>query len=258
MTAPLVSIILATNDRPTFLPIALRCYAEQTCPDRELIVVDSGAHFPVDEALVDSVGGRVLRVPPGTPLGQKLNLGIASASGLFIQKMDDDDYYAPTATERLIDALGGPALLYTPRALAGVSPYSLLLLKDWDLRYAPRGNTPGATLCFPRALWEELPFAPVRNHEDSNFMIAHHRIGNELRRVPEPDLLISIRHTGIAVDRAHIWVKNASRGADDYDPDGHIKAFARHRKRPEDVLPAWALDIYQRIRSSSVPGKDEE
>ena len=93
---PLVSVVLPTRDRPRLLSIALACYARQTYQNRELIVVDDGDSAPVDAAAVEAVGGRVLRVPPGLALGSKLNVGIEQARGAFIQKMDDDDFYAPT------------------------------------------------------------------------------------------------------------------------------------------------------------------
>src|SRR5438067_6968685 len=94
MVNQLISVVMATHERPHLLPIALRCYQEQTWPERELVVVDDGERFPVREALVRSVGGRLLRVPPGTMLGTKLNLGLEVLHGTFCQKMDDDDWYA--------------------------------------------------------------------------------------------------------------------------------------------------------------------
>jgi hypothetical protein len=60
---PLVSVVLTTRDRPRFLSIALRCYAAQTYPHRELIVVDDGSRFLADEAAVREVGGRPVPLP---------------------------------------------------------------------------------------------------------------------------------------------------------------------------------------------------
>src|SRR5688500_4978455 len=94
-SAPLVSVILTTRDRPRLLSVALACYRHQTYPNRELVVVDDGAEFPADAAAVAAVGGRLVRAEPGTPLGSKLNQGASVAQGLLCQKMDDDDWYAP-------------------------------------------------------------------------------------------------------------------------------------------------------------------
>ena len=81
-------MVLTTRDRPGFLQVALACYQHQTYPLRELIVIDDGDQFPADESSVEAVGGRLIRVPPGTPLGTKLNLGLGEARGWLCQKMD--------------------------------------------------------------------------------------------------------------------------------------------------------------------------
>src|SRR5437588_4425764 len=91
---PLVSVVMATHERPHLLPVALRCYREQTYPSRELVVVDDGTRFPAAEAQIAAAGGRLLRVQPGTPLGAKRNLGLEASSGELSITMDDD-YYAP-------------------------------------------------------------------------------------------------------------------------------------------------------------------
>src|SRR5262245_36826549 len=101
---PLVSVVLATRERPRFLALALACYQHQTYQPRELIVVDDGDEFPADARAVKAVGGRLIRLPPGTPLGVKLNEGIQLARGVLCQKMDDDDWYGPTFLETLVTA----------------------------------------------------------------------------------------------------------------------------------------------------------
>src|SRR4051794_28154272 len=101
---PLVSVVLATHERPAFLPLALACYRQQTYPNRELIVVDDGADYPVAAADVAACGGRLLRYEPGTPLGAKINLGLRQAAGPLCLKMDDDDWYAPDFLNTLVAA----------------------------------------------------------------------------------------------------------------------------------------------------------
>lgn len=76
---PFVSVVLTTQDRSRLLSIALACYAHQTYGERELVVVDDGDRFPADSHAVAAVGGRLIRVPPGTPLGTKLNVGVRGA-----------------------------------------------------------------------------------------------------------------------------------------------------------------------------------
>src|SRR5438045_4215489 len=111
---PLVSCVLVTRDRPGFFRQALRCFAAQDYPNKELIVVDDGG-TPVD-TLCDGVPGvRYLRLEEFRPTGTKLNLGVDAARGDILQKLDDDDYYAPgflsSAAARLARARRSDALV---------------------------------------------------------------------------------------------------------------------------------------------------
>jgi len=78
---PLVSVILPTRDRPRLLDLALGYYRDQTYPRRELIVVDDGELFPADRKAIEALDGHLIRMPPGTPLGNKLNAGVDQANG---------------------------------------------------------------------------------------------------------------------------------------------------------------------------------
>jgi glycosyltransferase involved in cell wall biosynthesis len=120
---PLVSVVLATRDRPRFLPLALAGYRQQTYPHRELIVVDDGERFPADETAVAAAGGCVLRLLPGTPLGAKLNAGIESARGDLIQKLDDDDWYGPPFIAAMVATLATSWEFTCQPALVFLSPF---------------------------------------------------------------------------------------------------------------------------------------
>src|SRR6476620_4574678 len=101
---PKVSVILTTRDRPGLLRIALRCYTHQAYPQKELVVLDDGSHWPADSEAVGEAGGRLIRVEPGTPLGTKLNRGVEVSGGALCQKMDDDDRYAPNFLQHMVNA----------------------------------------------------------------------------------------------------------------------------------------------------------
>src|SRR5262249_49891845 len=59
--APRISCIMPTRDRRSFVPLALRCFAAQDYPDRELILVDDGAD-PVADLAEGVPGVRYVRV----------------------------------------------------------------------------------------------------------------------------------------------------------------------------------------------------
>src|SRR4051812_45905269 len=100
---PLVSVVLITRDRPLLFSVALRCYEHQTYEPRELIVVDDGLESPADRTAIEALGGRLITVAPGTPLGIKLNVGIEAARGRFCMKMDDDDWYGPDYISTMVE-----------------------------------------------------------------------------------------------------------------------------------------------------------
>src|SRR4051812_30983755 len=102
---PLVSAVLTTRDRPRFLSQALKCFRHSLYPNRELIVVDDGEVYPVDKTAVETEGGRLIRVAPGTSIGEKLNRGLEFARGQWCQKMDDDDWYGPSYLSLMMQAM---------------------------------------------------------------------------------------------------------------------------------------------------------
>ena len=96
----MISSICASN-RPAFIPRVVAQWLVQTCPDRELVIVQNAdeAPAPVTAGIVSVIA------PAGTLLGAKLNLGIAAAHGDLFHKWDDDDMYAPGFLARGIAAL---------------------------------------------------------------------------------------------------------------------------------------------------------
>lgn len=248
---PHISVILATRDRPRFLPLALACYQQQTWPihDRELLVVDDGERHPVAEADVTAAGGRLVRVPPGTPLGSKLNAGIAEAHGRFIQKMDDDDWYAPTFLAEMQATLMEAWQDRCRPTLLFLSPFLFFSLADWELRRSVPNHLPGATLHFPRTLWEEQPFRPLFGDEDTWFLLDHQRRGVARLTCPARDAFLAVRHTAVTADRSHTWTHQMSGSLlEDY-----TSKLEQDPRAPDALLPPWAVTAYQRIRAGVEP-----
>jgi glycosyltransferase involved in cell wall biosynthesis len=254
MTAarPHISVILATRDRPRFLPLALACYQHQTWPDteRELIVVDDGDQHPVMDAAVEAVHGRLLRVPPGTPLGSKMNVGIAAARGRFIQKMDDDDWYAPAFLVEMQATLADAWQDSCRPTLLFLSPFLFFDLAAWELRRSMPNRLPGATLHFPRTLWEEQPFRPLFGDEDTWFLLDQQRRGAVRLTCAARDSFLAVRHTAVAAERGHTWTHQMSGSRlEDYTSN-----LERDSRAPEDLLPPSAVAAYQQIRAGVTAG----
>jgi glycosyltransferase involved in cell wall biosynthesis len=243
---PRISVILTTRDRPRFLPVALAGYRQQTYPepDRELIVVDDGDRFPADPAEVAAVGGQLLSLPSGTPLGSKLNAGIEIARGRLIQKMDDDDWYGPGFLAAMVERLDTAWRDACRPTLVFLSPFLFFDLARWEIRRSLSGHLPGATLLFPRDLWDEQPFRPLPGDEDVWFLFDQARLGASTLTVDAIDTYLAVRHAGLSLDRGHTWTHQGSGEAlDDYTL--RLEPYGRS---PEELLPAWVITAYRAMR----------
>lgn len=239
--APLVSVILTTRDRPRFLKIALRCFAHQTYAPRELVVVDDGMRWPADQEAITAVGGRLIRVEPGTPLGTKLNRGIAESAGLLCQKMDDDDWYAPAFLERLVQVWQDSQRRVSWPLVMGCAPHQLFDLHRWEIR-SNLGGVAGGTLFFTREVWEQCPFRDIVKAEDGWFILDQRRLGVRLLTVDGAGAFLLVRHRSVSVDRGHTWRYWAHQTVEEV-----FQQLPAH-DRPEAMLPAWAIEAYSEIR----------
>lgn len=183
----LVSCILPTCNRRTFVQQALKNFSLQNYPDRELIVVDD-SDIPVGD-LCDSLPNvNYIRLDSRTPTGAKLNIGIEAAQGDILQKLDDDDYYGTDflslAAERLCQS-------ENPRALVVWCCFPVLIAGENELFYSGHGWKAGGTFCFRRELWQQNHFQERFRSSDSWFIRDNQP---ELLRVCAPDQYILVRH----------------------------------------------------------------
>jgi glycosyltransferase involved in cell wall biosynthesis len=243
---PLVSVVLTPRDRPGLLPIALRCYASQTYPYRELIVVDDGGLFPADEDAVAAVGGRLTRVATGASIGDKLNHGVDLARGALCQKMDDDDWYAPEFLDTMVSAYLDRRHDVCRPTVAFLAPFLFFDVQRWELRRSTQHNVSGATLFFARDEWQERPFRQLINDEDFWFLVDHARNGSEVLPVRAGAIFLAVRHGG--GDRTHTWRRQANRRP----LEQYLLDRPLHPGGPETVLPEWALEAYRQHRAAQV------
>jgi glycosyltransferase involved in cell wall biosynthesis len=165
----LVSCIMPTCDRRSFVPRAIDQFLRQDYPHRELVIVDDGVDC-IRDLVPDDPRIRYLRLEGRHRLGAKRNLACAEARGDVIAHWDDDDWMAPwrltyqvgELLRRGADACGLDRLFFfDPKAD-----------RAWQYAY-PAGNrgwAAGATLCYTRALWERNRFPEIDIGEDNRFL----------------------------------------------------------------------------------------
>lgn len=238
---PLVSVILVTRDRPRLFPLALRYFEYQTYQHRELIVVDDGDRYPADADLVKDVGGTLIRVEPGMPLGTKLNLGIEKARGSICHKMDDDDWYCPQFLEDMVAGTIGLQREVCRPMVAFLSSFLIFDVARWQIRHMRQMAE--STLLFNRDFWEERKFRPVAADEGRWLVIDHQRLGALQAGVQALERFMAVRHQGLAGDRDHVWTTYGNHKLED-----ELLKLPLYHRRPEDLLPEFALVFYRELR----------
>lgn len=163
---PLVSCVLVTRDRHVFCRQALTYYASQDYSNKEIVVVDDGTS-PVEDLCAGVPNLTYIRLTDRTPTGTKLNLGIEAARGDILQKLDDDDFYAPGF---LTSAVGRLQRARRRDALVVWCCFLVLIARERTLYFSGHGWKAGGTLCFRRGLWEAHRFRDLYASSDSWFI----------------------------------------------------------------------------------------
>jgi O-antigen biosynthesis protein len=246
---PLVTCLLTTRDRPDFLAIALQAFANQSESDRELIVIDDGDRFPADEAAIEAIGGRLVRVTPGTPLGEKLNTGAALSTAHFLHKMDDDDWYGAHFLETMHRRIEMEWEMTCTPALAYVQPVHFFSIARWEIRRGKSNEVAGGSLFFPRYVWETIPFRHIASHVDFWFVFDVRRAGVRGLSVDEPRAFLNVRHRAGGAHHPHIWQRQGTGES----VDDLILAMPHAGIVPEQAIPGWAIERYRAMHDAQ-PG----
>jgi glycosyltransferase involved in cell wall biosynthesis len=100
--APLVSIVIATYNRPELLQDALESIARQTFSDYEIIVVDDGSTVPgAEQVCMKYKKCRYVRQLNSGESAAR-NYGARLARGQLLAFLDDDDKWKPDKLERQV------------------------------------------------------------------------------------------------------------------------------------------------------------
>ena len=223
----MISCIMPTADRAPFVRHALRGFAAQTFPDRELIVVDDGEE-PVGRLCRAVPGIRYIRLKNYTPTGTKLNIGIEAARGKFIQKIDDDDYYAPRFLENQVRHM--PSRRFTVTLVTRCC-FLILLQGDGCVRHSGHGWRAGGALYFHRAMWKRNPFRAKRKSVDSWFLADN---DPPVVQVCAAHEYLVIRHGG------NTWNLMTTTRVDEY-----FSKRTPHPKPLKDLVPQQQFRFYR-------------
>jgi glycosyltransferase involved in cell wall biosynthesis len=187
MNALSISCLLVTHDRVAMARQAIRSFADQTWPHRELVIVSDGP-VACRRALQDDVraiGAAAVRVvevdAPGQALGALRNLALASAQGDVVCQWDDDDCSHPERLARQLTVMveRGARASFLADHLQWLEPDRQVAWIDWTSGGRLRGQhamAPGTLMMFRDRRFAYPESGPhARRGEDSAFLNALYR-----------------------------------------------------------------------------------
>jgi glycosyltransferase involved in cell wall biosynthesis len=141
---PVVSIILPTFNRASFLRETVASVFAQTWKDWELIVSDDGSDEPT-RAFISTLAtdGRVrilFRPHSGIPAVTR-NAALRAAHGEYVAFLDADDLWEPAKLSRQLEQLRlQPSCKWCYTAFQRIDEHGRLLADEWNRRWIPLGG----------------------------------------------------------------------------------------------------------------------
>jgi glycosyltransferase involved in cell wall biosynthesis len=192
---PLVSCVMPTRGRPSFVAQSIAYFRRQDYPHRELIIVhEDEADLP---GVIDDPSIRVVRTAQRS-IGAKRSEGTRAARGAIIAHWDDDDWYGDERLSRQVAPIRRGVADIT-----GLNDILFMALQSGEFWAVTRElfrrlfmeNVSGGTLVFRREVWERSgPYPATSLREDADFMAKAMSQGARLCRLPGRDLCIYVRH----------------------------------------------------------------
>lgn len=192
VSEPLVTCIMPTHNRRSFIPQAIRCFLRQDYSNLELLVVDDGTE-PVGDLAPANDRIRYLRFDQKLTIGAKRNLACEKARGEFIVHWDDDDWYPPSRVRAQMRAMldRGADLCGSSR----VAYFDPARDQAWEYRY-PSAKGPwvaGNTLAYRKSFWSGHKFPDIQVGEDSRFVWSSK--GRAVADLADPGLCVATVHS---------------------------------------------------------------
>jgi glycosyltransferase involved in cell wall biosynthesis len=207
ISAPLVSVVIPTRNRPHLVPRAVRSVLAQTYSSLEVIVAVDGPDRATVEALkaIRKTDRRLKVLPLKRTLGgsNARNFGIRMCRGEWIALLDDDDEWMANKLEKQLKlaihsintypVISGMIIARTPRVdyvwprTMPFSPIADYIMQRKGL-FQGEGILHTSTLLAPAELFRQCPFSSgLKRHQDWDWLIrAFNLPGVGLEFVAEP------------------------------------------------------------------------
>ena len=104
MSAPAISVVVPTYQRPQLLERALRSIGEATTATHEIIVIDDSPDGSGFEAARRCGAKYVFKAGKQRGSSASRNIGLKLATGEFLAFLDDDDFFNPGGLDALLQA----------------------------------------------------------------------------------------------------------------------------------------------------------
>lgn len=211
-TLPKISCLTATLDRLILLKEAIRCYLDQTYPNKELVIVTEGTprYKQAIAAYLQTLGRDDIKLVTldgdDYTLGKVRNVSLEAATGDVVCQWDDDDLYHPhrlAVQAGFMLQAGAEACFLTDQLQYFVEERELFWI-DWTLGGQVQGQysqIPGTLMMYADARFRYPDDA--RKHEDSALQEA---ITGTLQIVGLPDqghLYVYRYHTRNSFSKEH-------------------------------------------------------
>ena len=202
---PSVSVVIATC-RPDNVKFAIENYRKQVYAEKELLLVLNNAIFDVEsiEAQAKDLNNvRIVQVDGRVTLGESLNRGVEEASGYYIAKMDDDDYYGENYLSDMMLAadFSGAEILGKGTYFVHMKASNVTALRSVASQHEFTDFVAGATLTGQREVLREIRFPDCTRGEDSSLLATASKAGCRIYSADAFNMLV-VRGTD---HQRHTW-----------------------------------------------------
>jgi len=164
MPEPLVSCIMPTCDRRSFIKAAIDCWRKQTYSNLQLVIIDDGADrirdlIPPDPRII------YVEMADRVSTGRKRNLCCEAAGGEIICHFDDDDWCDSRRIEKQVELLresGQPVTGYS-----NIFYWNILSQEARLYAAQVKGYVCGGTLCYLKSWWKSHSFPDKQKASDN-------------------------------------------------------------------------------------------